>query len=70
MLKLKIILIALVAFCAFSHAQEKQAASLEALYAEYECEDILPKDASWLQDCTHLPHEPSASEEPDRHNHI
>ena len=48
MLKLKIILIALVAFCAFSHAQEKQAASLEALYAEYECEDILPKDASWL----------------------
>ena len=48
MLKLKIILIALVAFCAFSHAQEKQAASLEALYAEYECEGILPKDASWL----------------------
>ena len=48
MLKLKIILIALVAFCAFSHAQEKQAASLEALYVEYECEGILPKDASWL----------------------
>lgn len=48
MLKLKIILIALVAFCAFSHAQEKQAASLESLYAEYECEGILPKDASWL----------------------
>ena len=40
MLKLKLILIALVAFCAFSHAQEKQAVSLESLYAEYECEGI------------------------------
>ena len=48
MLKLKTILIALVAFCTFSHAQEKQAASLEALYAEYECQGILPNDASWF----------------------
>ena len=48
MLKLKTILIALVAFCTFSHAQEKQATSLEVLYAEYECEGILPNDASWF----------------------
>ena len=48
MLKLKTILFSLVAFCAISHAQEKQAASLEALYAEYECEGILPNDASWF----------------------
>lgn len=48
MLKLKTILFFLIAFCAFSHAQDRKATSLETLYAEYECEGILPKDASWL----------------------
>ena len=48
MLKLKTIFFALIAFCAVSYAQEKQATSLESLYAEYESENILPKDASWF----------------------
>ena len=48
MLKLKTILFALIAFCTFCYAQENQSTSLEALYAEYECEGLLPKDASWL----------------------
>ena len=48
MLKLKTIFFALIAFCAVSYAQEKQATSLESLYAQYESENILPKDASWF----------------------
>jgi hypothetical protein len=48
MLKLKSTLLALVVICVVSHAQERSVTSLEVLYNQYDCEGILPKDASWL----------------------
>ena len=44
MLKLKSILLALVASCVISFAQSRSVTSLEVLYNQYDSDDILPKD--------------------------